>query len=267
MKVVLLAGGRGTRLAEETAARPKPMVEIGGQPLLWHLMRHYADYGFKDFLIACGYRGEMIKEYFSSLPVRTSDYVINLADGSMEIVKSAGLDWKVGAIDTGIETSTGGRILRLRGLIGPDPFMLTYGDGLGDVDLGALVSFHRSHGKLATVTAVRPPARFGALVLDGPRVLEFEEKPQTREGWINGGFFVFQPGVLDHLDEESPLERGPLKRLAAAGELMAFRHDGFWQPMDTLRDKQHLEALWQSGEAPWTKPKPKRTTGGAAESS
>jgi glucose-1-phosphate cytidylyltransferase len=241
------------------------MVEIGGRPMLLHLMQCYADYGFKDFLIACGYRGEMIKEYFRSLPIRTSDYVIDLTDGSLEIVKPTGLDWRIGAIDTGIETSTGGRILRLRALIGTEPFMATYGDGLGDVDLGALVAFHRSHGKLATVTAVRPPARFGALTLDGPRVLEFAEKHQTREGWINGGFFVFQPGVFDYLDDESPLERRPLERLAAEGELMAFRHDGFWQPMDTVRDRQHLEALWQSGEAPWTKSR--RITGGGAASS
>ncbi len=265
MKVILLAGGRGTRLAEETAAWPKPMVEIGGRPLLVHLMQCYADYGFKDFLIACGYRGEMIKEYFRSLPIRTSDYVIDLAGGSVEIVNPTQFDWKVGAIDTGIDTPTGGRILRLRALVGEESFMVTYGDGLGNVDLLALVAFHRSHGRLATVTAVRPPARFGALELDGPRVIEFAEKRQTREGWINGGFFVFQPGVFDYLDHESPLERGPLERLAEAGELMAFRHEGFWQPMDTLRDRQHLEGLWQTGEAPWTKSR--AVTGGGAASS
>lgn len=252
MKVVLLAGGRGTRLAEETATVPKPMVEIGGRPLLLHLMRYYADYGFKDFVIACGYRGEIIKEYFRNLPTRLSDYVVDLADGSLEIVRPTGLDWKVGVIDTGMETSTGGRLLRLRALVGEARCMVTYGDGLGTIDLDALVEFHRGHGRLATVTAVRPPARFGSLRLDGTRVVEFEEKPQTREGWINGGFFVFEPGVFDYLDEESPLERGPLERLAEAGELMAFRHDGFWQPMDTLRDKQHLEALWRTGAAPWT---------------
>jgi glucose-1-phosphate cytidylyltransferase len=181
-----------------------------------------------------------------------SDYVIDLRDGSLDIVKPAQLDWRIGVVDTGLETTTGGRILRLRELIGREPFMVTYGDGLGAVDLTALAAFHRSHGKLATVTAVRPPARFGALVLEGSRVLEFLEKSQTREGWINGGFFVFEPDVFDVLDEVSPLERGPLERLAAAGELRAFRHAGFWQPMDTLRDKQILEALWQSGQAPWT---------------
>lgn len=251
MKTILLAGGLGTRLMEETTTRPKPMVEIGGQPMLWHLMQLYAAHGFKDFLIACGYKGEMIKEYFRSLPIRTSDYVINLADGSVDIIKSSAPDWTIGAIDTGIETTTAGRILRMRDLLGQSTFMVTYGDGLGNVDLTALVAFHRAHGRLATVTAVRPPARFGALALDGPRVSEFAEKPQVGDGWINGGFFVFEADVLDYLDESGPLERQPLERLAADRQLMAFRHEGFWQPMDTLRERQLLEALWQSGEAPW----------------
>lgn len=265
MKVVLLAGGFGTRLAEETASRPKPMVEIGGLPMLWHLMQLYADHGHKEFLVACGYRGELIKEYFRNVPIRTSDYVIDLGSGSLEIVKSNGIDWKVGAIDTGLETPTGGRLLRLRSFVGRDRFMVTYGDGLADIDLGALERFHTAHGRLATVTAVRPPARFGALSIDDGRVVEFAEKPQTQEGWINGGFFVFEPRVFDYLDEDSPLERGPLNRLARDGQLMAFHHEGFWQPMDTLRDKHLLEALWQSGEAPWTKPR--RTTGDTPASS
>jgi glucose-1-phosphate cytidylyltransferase len=264
MKTIFLAGGLGTRLMEETTSRPKPMVEIGGQPMLWHLMQLYASHGFKDFLIACGYKGEMIKEYFRNLPTRTSDYVINLADGSVEIIRSADLDWRIGAIDTGVDTLTAGRVLRLRGLVGSAPFMVTYGDGLSDVDLTRLVAFHRAHGKLATVTAVRPPARFGALELDGARVVEFAEKPQVGDGWINGGFFVFEPGVFDYLDE-APLERGPLERLASAGELMAYRHDGFWQPMDTMRERHVLEALWQSGEAPWVKRT--RTAGGTGASS
>jgi glucose-1-phosphate cytidylyltransferase len=183
--------------------------------------------------------------------MRTSDYVIDLANGAVEIIKASELDWKIGAIDTGIETTTAGRILRLRQLVGRGPFMVTYGDGLGNVDLTALVAFHRAHGRLATVTAVRPPARFGALALDGARVLEFVEKPQMDDGWINGGFFVFEPGVFDYLDESGPLERRPLEQLAADGQLMAFRHQGFWQPMDTLRERQLLEALWQSGGAPW----------------
>ena len=264
MRVVLLAGGRGTRLAEETATVPKPMVEIGGRPLLFHLMQYYAAFGFKEFLVACGYRGEVIKDYFRSLPAHLSDYIVNLADGSLEIVKPASLDWRIGVIDTGLDTQTGGRILRLREVIGDGPFMVTYGDGLGAVDLHALLAFHRAQGRLATVTAVHPPARFGALALDGARVVEFAEKPQTEEGWINGGFFVFESGVFDYLDEESPLERGPLDRLAAAGQLSAYRHNGFWQPMDTLRDKQLLEALWQTGKAPWIS---HTWAGGAAASS
>jgi glucose-1-phosphate cytidylyltransferase len=229
------------------------MVEIGGRPLLWHLMTMYARHGFKEFVIACGYRGEMIKDYFRNLSIRTSDYVVDLADGSVEILRKSELDWKVGAVDTGIDTPTAGRILRLRAFVDKSTFMVTYGDGLADVDLTALFTFHRRHGKLATVTAVRPPARFGELILDGDQVREFAEKPQTRQGWINGGFFVFEPGVFDYLDDASPLERGPLERLAADSQLMAFCHEGFWQPMDTLREKHLLESLWQTGEAPWLK--------------
>ena len=264
MKVIVLAGGLGTRLAEETTVRPKPMVEIGGHPMLWHLMHVYAAHGHKDFLVACGYRGEVIKEYFKNLSIRMSDYVVDLADGSMEIVKKSDLDWRVGVIDTGVDTPTGGRILQLRPLVGDETFMVTYGDGLADIDITALLDFHRAHGKLATVTAVRPPARFGELVLDGSRVLEFAEKAQTRAGWINGGFFVFEPGVFDYLTEASALERGPLERLADRRELMAFSHAGFWQPMDTLREKQLLEALWQSGEAPWRISRPAIGTGSAS---
>jgi len=255
MKAVILAGGRGTRLAEETSARPKPMVEIGGKPILWHIMNIYANHGFKDFLVACGYKGEMIKAYFHNYFNHNSDYIINLKDGSQQIVNGSNIDWQVGVIDTGLETQTGGRILRLKNLIGRDTCMVTYGDGVGDIDIGALVSFHRSHGKLATITAVRPPSRFGALVLDGDeKVREFSEKPQAGEGWINGGFFVFEHAVLEYLDDDdSILEREPLERLTADGQLMAFRHPGFWHPMDTLRDKQFLESMWTSGQAPWAK--------------
>jgi glucose-1-phosphate cytidylyltransferase len=252
MKVVILAGGRGTRLAEETVARPKPMVEVGGKPLLWHIMSIYARHGFKDFLIACGYRGEMIKEYFLSYFVRNSDFFVDLRDGSQRVVTPSAIDWRVGLVDTGLDTATGGRMLRLREWLEAGTFLVTYGDGVGDIALTELVAFHKRHGRAATVTAVRPPARFGGLVLDGDSVAEFSEKPQTGEGWINGGFFVFEPSVLSYIGgEDVALEREPLERLAEAGELMAFRHEGFWQPMDTLRDKQYLEDLWSRGDAPW----------------
>jgi glucose-1-phosphate cytidylyltransferase len=252
MKVVLLAGGRGTRLAEETATRPKPMVEVGGKPLLWHIMNIYASHGYNEFLVACGYRGEMIKEYFHNIFLHSNDYVVDLKDGSLQVVNTGGPDWRVGVIDTGLETHTAGRIRRLRPWIGDDAFMATYGDGVGPVDIASLVAFHKRHGKLATVTAVHPPARFGAIVLDGDRVGEFAEKPQTGEGWINGGFFVFEPDVFDLIEgDHSILEREVLERLAADRQLMAYRHDGFWQPMDTLREKELLENLWSSGTPPW----------------
>ena len=252
MKVVILAGGRGTRIAEESATRPKPMVEIGGKPLLWHIMAHYAGYGYKDFLVACGYKGELIKEYFRNAFLGSSDFVVELKDGSVQVLNPPVLDWRVGLIDTGLETMTGGRLRRLAGWIGRETFMATYGDGVADIDVRALLEFHRRHGKLGTVTAVRPPARFGGLVLDDGRVREFTEKSQTDVGWINGGFFVFEPGVFDYLEgDDTVLERAPLERLAAGSELMAFKHTGFWQPMDTIRDREHLEALWNSGQAPW----------------
>jgi len=252
MKVLILAGGLGTRLAEETSARPKPMVEIGGKPMLWHIMSLYASHGFNDFLIACGYKGEMIKEYFHNYLVHNSDLFINLKDGSSKVANSAVPDWQIGLIDTGLHTLTGGRLRRLRSFLGNQTFMVTYGDGLADIDLKALVKFHRAHGKLATVTAVSPIARFGSLGLTGDRVTKFAEKPQTGEGWINGGFFVFEPRVLDYIaGDETTLEGEPLERLATDGQLMAYRHNGFWHPMDTLRDKQLLESLWASGKAPW----------------
>jgi len=252
MKIVILAGGRGTRLSEETVARPKPMVEIGGKPILWHIMNIYASYGYKDFLVACGYKGEMIKDYFHNFFIRNSDYIVDLRDGSLNVVNGSGLDWRIGVIDTGLDTMTGGRILRLNKWIGKETFMVTYGDGLGDIDIRSLVAFHQAHGRLATVTGVRPPARFGGLILNGDAVCEFSEKPQTGEGWINGGFFVFEPGVLGYMTGDGTiLEREPLERLAGGKQLMAFCHGGFWQPMDTLRDKELLESLWNSGKAPW----------------
>jgi len=252
MKVIILAGGLGTRLAEETSARPKPMIEIGGKPILWHIMNMYASHGFNDFLVACGYKGEMIKEYFHNYLVHNSDLFVNLKEGTCRVANSLAPDWQVGLVDTGLNTLTGGRVRRLQGLLGNHTFLVTYGDGLGNVDLKALVEFHRSHGKLATVTAVSPIARFGSLALNGDRVTAFAEKPQTGEGWINGGFFVFEPRVLDYIPgDQTALEREPLERLAADGQLMAYRHSGFWHPMDTLRDKQLLESLWASGRAPW----------------
>ena len=252
MKVVILAGGMGSRLAEETTTRPKPMVEIGGKPMLWHIMNIYACHGFKDFLIACGHKGEVIKEYFQNFVIHNSDLFVNLRDGSYKVGAGSTPDWQVGLIDTGLETLTGGRLRRLRDFIGDGSFMATYGDGVANIDIRALVAFHRKHGKLATVTAVSPIARFGSLHLNGDAVGGFIEKPQTGEGWINGGFFVFEPAVLDYIaGDQTALEREPLERLAAEGQLMAYRHTGFWHPMDTLRDKQFLESLWASGQAPW----------------
>jgi len=228
------------------------MVEIGGYPMLWHIMRSYGSYGFSRFLVACGYKGHMIKEYFHNYRLRHSDFRVHLGSGDVDVVRPVALDWDVGVVDTGLDTMTGGRVRRLRSWIGDEPFMLTYGDGVGNVDIGALVAFHKAHGRLATITAVRPPSRFGGLDLAGDQVREFSEKPQTGAGWINGGFFVFEPEVFEYLDSDGDiLERRPLERLAEREQLMAFRHEGFWQPMDTLREKQLLEALWDRGEAPW----------------
>ena len=252
MKVIILAGGLGTRLAEETSLRPKPMVEIGGKPILWHIMNIYAAHGFNEFIVACGYKGEYIKEYFQNFFIHANDYTIDLKDGSTKIMNTSDIDWKIAVVDTGLNTMTGGRILRLKDWIEDQPFMVTYGDGIGNVDIKALVAFHESHDKIATVTAVRPPARFGGLSMNDNLVTDFAEKPQTGEGWINGGFFVFTADFMNYLsDDNSVLERDPLETLVKHQQLCAFRHDGFWQPMDTLREKQMLESLWQRGTAPW----------------
>ncbi len=252
MKTIILAGGAGTRLSEETTLRPKPMLEIGEHPILWHIMRMYAFHGFSEFLVALGYKGDVIKDYFLNFYARNADVTVRLGRGENEIHSSSPPDWTIHLVDTGLATQTGGRLRRLSSWIGKETFMMTYGDGVADVDLKALVAFHRSHGKLATITAVRPPARFGALILEEDRVAAFAEKPQTGEGWINGGFFVLEPEVLDLIGGDSTLwEMEPLNTLAARGELMAYRHGGFWQPMDTLREKRLLEELWQSGRAPW----------------
>lgn len=252
LKVVLLAGGFGTRLMEETAYRPKPMVEIGGRPMLWHIMHIFARHGLREFVIACGYKGEMIKEYFSNFFLHNSDFVVDLKAGSLKLLQASPVDWQVAVIDTGLQTQTGGRIRRLQEQLSGQTFLVTYGDGLADVDVARLIAFHRDHGRLATVTAVRPPARFGALDLEGDQVRAFTEKLSTNESWINGGFFVFEPGVFDYLgDDTTLLEREPMERLARDGQLMAYRHGGFWQPVDTQRERLYLETLWSSGRAPW----------------
>ena len=252
MRVVILAGGIGSRLQEQTTVRPKPMVEIGHRPMLWHIMKIYAAHGFREFVLALGYKAEMVQEYFFNFHRLNRNVSINLRDGSATFHEEACDDWQVNLVDTGLDTQTGGRLRRLRPWIGEGTFMMTYGDGVANVDIGKLVAFHQAHGKLATVTAVRPPSRFGGLRLEGDRVAEFDEKPQIGEGWINGGFFVLSPEVLDIIPDDGTLwEQAPLESLAASNQLMAYRHDGFWQPMDTLRDVNNLERLWSSGEAPW----------------
>ncbi len=252
MKTVILAGGLGTRLSEETSLKPKPMVEIGGKPVLWHIMNIYASYGMNEFVVACGYKGEIIKEYFANFHLHNSDISLDLAKGSVDLHNSRAPDWKLDLVDTGVNTQTGGRIRRVKDWLGNQTFMATYGDGVGNIDVSGLLAFHRSHGKMATITAVRPPARFGGLEFDGDQVLRFHEKPQIGEGWINGGFMVFEPEVLDYITGDSTiLEHDPLEKLAADGQLMAYRHEGYWQPMDTLRERHLLEELWESGNAPW----------------
>ena len=253
MKCVILAGGKGTRIAEEARIRPKPMVEIGGKPILWHIMKYYSHHGVNDFIICLGYMGYVIKEYFANYTLHNSDFTIDVLDNSLEFHQSRAEPWRVTLVDTGHDSMTGGRIRRVHPHLDPgEPFCMTYGDGLADVDVAATIDFHKGHGCLATVTTVHPPARFGSVVSEADRVLRFEEKPQAEEGRINGGFFVLSPSVIDHIEGDDTIwERRPLERLAQDGQLRAWHHDGFWQPMDTLREKQILESLWQSGRAPW----------------
>ena len=252
MKAVILAGGLGTRLAEETEIKPKPMVEIGGRPILWHIMKMYARHGFSEFLIALGYKGDIIKRFFLDYYSLCGSMTIDVTNGKVEKHDGGREDWRVRLIETGADTQTGGRVKRLAPYLGDAAFMVTYGDGVSDVDIGAVLRFHRSHGRLATLTAVRPPARFGAMIFDGDLAVGFTEKPQIGEGWINAGFFVFEPAVLDYIGgDSSSLEAEALPRLAAERQLAAYRHDGFWQCMDTLREKHLLESLWQSGKRPW----------------
>jgi glucose-1-phosphate cytidylyltransferase len=252
MKVVILAGGLGTRLAEETEVKPKPMVEIGGRPILWHILKHYAQYGFKEFIIALGYKGEAIKQFFRDYQTLNGDMTIRLAENVAERHLKERDDWTVHLIDTGLHTMTGGRVRRLRPWLQGEPFMLTYGDGVCNVDLRELLAQHRQCARRATVTAVRPPARFGGLIFDGDLVAEFTEKPQIGEGWINGGYMVFEPEVLDDIaGDDTSLEQDTLEALARRRQLAAHRHGGFWQCMDTLRDKRQLEQLWREGRAPW----------------
>ena len=254
MKVVILAGGLGSRLAEETQVRPKPMVEIGGQPILWHIMMIYSWFGLTDFVICLGYKGYYIKEYFANYVLHRSDVTVDLRSGKLEYAGNANLPpWRISLIDTGNDTETGGRLKRIKRMLPPDqPFCMTYGDGVANVNVKNLIDFHRSHGLDATVTVVRPPGRFGAAVIDGQRVSKFMEKPAGDGGYINGGFFVVHPRALEQVvDDTTPWELAPLEGLAADGQLAAFKHEEFWQPMDTLRDKRHLEELWDSGRAPW----------------
>jgi glucose-1-phosphate cytidylyltransferase len=252
MKVVILAGGLGTRLSEETEVRPKPMVEIGNRPVLWHIMKHYAGQGFREFMVALGYKGEHIKRFFVDLTALSGSMTISLADGSVRRLDAERDDWVVHLIETGQDTNTGGRVGRLGPFLGRERFMLTYGDGVANVDLHALLAFHEAHGKLATVTAVRPPSRFGGLTFDADGAVSFTEKPQMGEGWINGGFMVLEPEVVDYIeDDATSFEADTLERLAAEGELRAFQHESFWQAMDTLREVRYLRSLWERGDAPW----------------
>ena len=254
MKAVILAGGLGSRLSEETAVRPKPMVEIGGKPILWHIMKIYAAHGIEDFVICLGYKGYLIKEYFANYYLHTRDVTFDLASGDMQVHRSSTEPWRVTLVDTGEATMTGGRLRRVLPYLGEEDFCFTYGDGVADIDLGELIAFHRKQDALATVTGVQPPGRFGALDVDGERVREFEEKPRGDGAWMNGGFFVLSPEVSRYLIDDSTVwEQEPMRALAREGQLACFRHEGYWQAMDTLRDRNQLEERWSGGDAPWRK--------------
>jgi glucose-1-phosphate cytidylyltransferase len=254
MKTIILCGGLGTRISEETQLKPKPMVEIGGKPILSHVMKIYEKFNHKDFILALGYKGEVIKDYFLNYHSRMSDFSVNLADGKINFINPTSEDWNVTLVDTGSSSMTGGRLLRLKQYIKNETFMLTYGDGVSDINIDNLIKFHKSHGKIATVTSVRPPARFGGMKIINNKVEEFKEKPQSGEGWINGGFFIFEPEIFNYLQsDETILEQQPLENLSKDGQLMAYEHDGYWQCMDTVRDRDSLQELWSSGKAPWRK--------------
>ena len=252
MKVIILAGGFGTRLSEYTESIPKPMVTVGGKPILWHIMNTYAKFDHKDFYVALGYKADVIKEYFLNYRTLNSDFTVNLSNGSIVEHQQDAVDWKVSLVDTGLNSMTGGRVKRMQNFIGNEPFLLTYGDGVSDIDIDSLVKFHKSHGKMVTVSAVHPGARFGELDIDSSVVTSFKEKPQVTQGWINGGYFVIEPEFFNLIEGDSTiLEKEPLEKVAQMGELMSYQHDGFWQCMDTKRDRDSLEDLWKAGSAPW----------------
>jgi len=252
MKAVILAGGLGTRISEETSSKPKPMIEIGGMPILWHIMKTYSSYGINDFIICCGYKGYVIKEYFANYSLHMSDVTIDMNDNSVEVHQKSVEPWKVTLVDTGMDSMTGGRLRRVKKFIGDETFCFTYGDGLGDINISELVNFHKEKKKIATVTAVQPPGRFGSLEIDGDDVINFKEKPSGDGNWINGGFFILEPKVLDYINDDSTVwEKDPLEKLASQRQLNVYKHKQFWHPLDTLRDKKYLEELWDSNKAPW----------------
>ncbi|MBN1824281.1 MAG: glucose-1-phosphate cytidylyltransferase [Endomicrobiales bacterium] len=252
MKVVILAGGKGTRLSEETETIPKPMLEVGGKPMLWHIMKAYSHYGFNDFVLCLGYKGYIIKEYFSHYFLHTSDVMIDIGKNTIKTLFSESEPWKITMVDTGVDTMTGGRLKRIEKYVKDEPFMMTYGDGVSDIDIKKLVEFHKKGGKMATVTAVQPLGRFGSLEIDKNRVTSFLEKPKGDNGWINGGFFVLEPGIFKYIKGDQAIwEQEPMRNIAKDDKLIAYKHTGFWKPMDTLRDKRELEELWSGGRAPW----------------